>query len=706
MLSKFSFTLGVFIAASILLSGCGGGSSSTTTMPSVSVTASATSVDATDAVKLSATVTNDVNNGGVTWTVSGGGTLSSTTTSAATYTAPAATVAAQSVTVTATSIADAAASNSVTLTIPALLDITTTDAQLTGTAGTEFSVQLAASGGIAPYKWTVDSSSTLPTGWSLSSSGLLTGPSAAPYWSGAFDLTVDVADSGTATPLTASAPHAVTVTPTESAAHNSYLSGTWVCSINGGLNVSGEVSGPRWAELTSFQADGKGNITSGVIDQNSRVLASAATGTLTGSYSIGSDNNGLLTANIVWGGGATGGGPTITNSYAIALNNLAGPTATRARLVEVDDVGEGVSPSSQHSAGICYPATTSDFTDSTLDGNFAYNMDGETSSGAPQAHVGRFTASSGQITNGVSDGFILPTTTDDSYTFTGSYTVPDPTTGRFTETLNLSNSQTATQDVGYIVNSTQIYRLATVVNGGLLTGSVNPQTKSSFTDASLSGTIVSYGSGRAYSNGSVSGYDSWVEQGSADGAGNFTINQIYGNTNGGFGSVSGAEPAAAVSFDQNNLGRATFTPRAGGLGYLYFTGNNNALELDLNTGNGYLETGYFNAQTQTTFTDAAVAGDYLFGEATVATPGLTSQGEFDLDSAGHVTGGLSTGGVGYFAFDQPQSLAYQWDPLATAYGGLLIGSGSEEDSCVVNTSTRIICIVNDSPQAANFILLQ
>jgi len=85
-----------------LLVGCGGSSKPA----SVAVTASATTVDATDSVTLTAAVTNDKNSAGVNWTVSGGGTLSSQTTTGATYTAPAASSSALTVTVTATSIAD------------------------------------------------------------------------------------------------------------------------------------------------------------------------------------------------------------------------------------------------------------------------------------------------------------------------------------------------------------------------------------------------------------------------------------------------------------------------------------------------------------------------------------------------------------------------------------------------------------------------
>ena len=88
----------ISMIAAINLSGCGGSSSPV----SVAVTASAATVDATDAVTLTATVTNDRTPGGVTWSVSGGGALSGQTTTSATYTAPAATSSAQTVTVTAT----------------------------------------------------------------------------------------------------------------------------------------------------------------------------------------------------------------------------------------------------------------------------------------------------------------------------------------------------------------------------------------------------------------------------------------------------------------------------------------------------------------------------------------------------------------------------------------------------------------------------
>jgi hypothetical protein len=195
------------------ISGCGGSSKS----PSVAVTASAITVDPTDTVTLTAAVTNDKNTSGtadgVSWAVSGGGTLSGATTTSATYTAPAATSSTQTVTVTATSIADTSKTASVTLTVPAKLTVTTTSSQLSATVGTAFSQQLAASTAISPNKWSLATGSTLPTGWNLSSTGLLTGPAPTAGQAGTFDFTTDVADSGTPTAQTTSAALTLTINP-------------------------------------------------------------------------------------------------------------------------------------------------------------------------------------------------------------------------------------------------------------------------------------------------------------------------------------------------------------------------------------------------------------------------------------------------------------------------------------------------------------
>ncbi|HWG21772.1 MAG TPA: putative Ig domain-containing protein [Terracidiphilus sp.] len=152
---------------------------------------------------------NDKNAAGVSWSVSGGGALSSTTTTGATYTAPAATKSGLTVTVTATSVADSTKTGTATITVPAMPTVSTTSDKLTGTVGAAFSVSLQGSGGISPYKnWVVSTTgSALPACLTLSSAGVLattsgTAPMAA--CAGTYtNLIFTYSDSGTPTPLTA-----------------------------------------------------------------------------------------------------------------------------------------------------------------------------------------------------------------------------------------------------------------------------------------------------------------------------------------------------------------------------------------------------------------------------------------------------------------------------------------------------------------------
>jgi hypothetical protein len=202
--SKKLVSLCILSIALFSLIGCGGSSAK----PSVSVSATPTTVDATDTANLTATVANDKNSAGVSWTVSGGGTLSSTTTTAAKYTAPSASSSAVTVTVTATSIADTTKTATATITVPAAPAVTT-GALVAGTVGTAYSGTLAASGGIPPFTWTL-TSGTLPAGINMNAAGVLSGtPTAAGV--GTTNLTFKVTDSGTATAMSATATLGLTI---------------------------------------------------------------------------------------------------------------------------------------------------------------------------------------------------------------------------------------------------------------------------------------------------------------------------------------------------------------------------------------------------------------------------------------------------------------------------------------------------------------
>ena len=173
----------------------------------VEVQASETTLDPTDSTKLVATVKNDRNRAGVTWSVSGGGTLAYASNAEVIYIAPAPSSSAHTVTVTATSIADRAKSASATITVPAEVEITTKRLE-SGSVGTPYSQSLTASGGIPPYTWQLKQG-PLPSCLALtasSSEGSIGGTPVASCAGNFSNLILQVTDSGKQHALSAKTP--------------------------------------------------------------------------------------------------------------------------------------------------------------------------------------------------------------------------------------------------------------------------------------------------------------------------------------------------------------------------------------------------------------------------------------------------------------------------------------------------------------------
>ena len=126
--------------------------------------------------------------------ISSAGVISGTPTAAGSF----------SVTVQATDSAQLTATKAYSVTVAAALTITTATLP-GGTVGTPYSQTLAASGGTAPFTWSV-STGALPTGLTLSAAGSLTGT---PTAAGTFTFTIQVAD---ATRATATKSFTITVT--------------------------------------------------------------------------------------------------------------------------------------------------------------------------------------------------------------------------------------------------------------------------------------------------------------------------------------------------------------------------------------------------------------------------------------------------------------------------------------------------------------
>ncbi|MGB9236006.1 MAG: Ig domain-containing protein, partial [Terriglobales bacterium] len=209
----------LLIALVSLLVGCG---ASTPPPIAVSLSSSSSAIDQAQTATITASVKNDSKSAGVTWTLSGQGSLGNQSTSAVTYTAPNPVTAAFTATITATSISDASKAASTAITVNPMPGITTQSVSQ-ATAGNSYSATINGSGGSSPFTWSI-SSGALPTGLSLGSStsnsvnisGMPTGP-------GSSSVTIMVKDATGATAsqqltITVKAPAPLTITTTSLAA--------------------------------------------------------------------------------------------------------------------------------------------------------------------------------------------------------------------------------------------------------------------------------------------------------------------------------------------------------------------------------------------------------------------------------------------------------------------------------------------------------
>jgi hypothetical protein len=572
--------------------------------------------------------------------------------------------------------AAAGTSAPVTITINPSLKLTTT-ALPSGTAGNAYSGPITVTGGVPGYSWTVTGLPASFTYFNTSDSTLtITGT---PASSGAIPIQVLVEDTtgASAGPVA----YTINIAAGPNGAGNANLSGRYVCLFQGNIYTDGT----RWATAASFQADGQGHFLTGIFDTNSYDIGSAS-GTVTGSYSIGPDNNGMASIRTVLTNGAAG---IQTTHWAVALSSAAQP-AGHFRMVEADDLG--TLPSYQQGSANCYQATSSAFAASTISGaSFAFALDGEDSKGNLKSSGGVFSASSGNTASGNIDSALGGNATVQSSAFTATYTTPDPATGRFTMALKGAGSSTGF--TVYIIDANRMFVLDKTSNDGEQAGNMRTQQQTSYSGASINGPFVLYMRGAEFnSSGSTpSGYYAHIFEGAGDGAGNMAINQSYTNDAGVYSADQSNGDPTSLSFDFAHPGRATLSSSSGTT-YLYLFNTGSAFEMSV-ADNGSLDSGWLESQTQTTFTYAALAGTYLLGEMprlSGLSPG--SVGEYSLTGSGAINGTVTVSGRETLSWDQATNMTYSWNTAAPCTGTFLVASGSENQaSCAAISATKIVC---------------
>ncbi len=235
------------------------GCSSSTAPIAVTLSAAPTAIDGGQTSAITATVANDSKNAGVTWGSVSSGSLSGTSTTVATYTAAIVTTQTP-VTVTATSITDTSKSGSVQITVNPLPAISTTTPPGPAASGQGYTYTLAATGGTAPFTWSV--TPALPAGLSLApSSGVVSGTptqSSASNSSYTFKVT-DATGAFETQPfsIAVSAPPALSVTTASlpgATVGTAYAAPNLTQSGGVGPYTWALVSGPSWLSVSSSGA--------------------------------------------------------------------------------------------------------------------------------------------------------------------------------------------------------------------------------------------------------------------------------------------------------------------------------------------------------------------------------------------------------------------------------------------------------------------
>jgi hypothetical protein len=152
----------LFSVASIFLGGCG------SAVPiSIALSSSSKQTDQGQSIGITATLMNSTR--GVTWSLSGPGSLSGQASSSVTYSAPPSVSSSQMATVTATSVADVTKTASMQITVNPPPQISPLQSLPSGTTGTPYNQTIAVTGGSPPFSWSLQIGA-VPNGLSLNPS--------------------------------------------------------------------------------------------------------------------------------------------------------------------------------------------------------------------------------------------------------------------------------------------------------------------------------------------------------------------------------------------------------------------------------------------------------------------------------------------------------------------------------------------------------
>lgn len=487
----------LMIAAAIILPACGGGGHNPPPPPVISVAitspASAPTIQQGQSVSnITASVTNDSANKGVTWSLSGAGSLSAQTSTTVTYNAPASVNSNIVVTVTATSVSDNTKSGSITITV------TPAAANNNGALSGQYAFLVSgfddATGDRFAYigSFTANGSGTITAG--IEDQNL---PSSVSTFAIQGSYTVGTDNRGT---MTLGTPGAVSIKFAFSlGAFNSGVATKLdVIEFDDSNGTSGR-RGSGVAYLQNAAAFSTASITGPYafqfIGQDSTagtrlvdIGSFTATGSTTVTGSFDSNDNGSFTTNTAFLASLTAGAATATNGRVAFAETSGGSdthvwyivSATHVLSMETDAEG-----SSGLICGEILQQTSTSFTNSALTGNVVLYTTGLSSTSGNsyvQAGVLNFNSlsSNGSISLDTNDGGAQNTiSTPFTYVVAGTgETFLTPSTGTPLDLFLIDTNKAFVMDEGSLVNAGMLEAQAagpfnnTFVNGSYFDGLV------------------------------------------------------------------------------------------------------------------------------------------------------------------------------------------------------------------------------------------
>jgi len=479
-----------------------------------------------------------------------------------------------------------------------------------GDVAVGYTASLVASGGVAPYTWSI-TSGQLPSGLKLNSAnGTITG---IPILSTTANFAVQVEDTNS----TKSAPQTLSIVINPgSAITNTLFSGAYSFLFHGfdsGGNV--EIAG-------NVTSSGTGTVF-GTLDSNRSggTLGIFTGSTVRGTYSVGSDGRGTMQFITTNSKGAMS-----TTNYLLAEDS-----GGNFHMIENDTIG---SPQT-HGSGIMKPVVGGALGGSFFSGNYVFELDGQDNQGKTEVIVGVVHADGvSQVTPGmfdVNDGG----TYSPAVAVTGNFSVGTSNDkGLLDLTYQIPNSaQVTAQYTFYFVSANDIFLMAvdpTDATHPRLGGELMLQQATAVFDATaLNGVSVATASGLDDSNATVLA-------GLLTANGTSGVGVSYDQNDGGTVSLGNSATGTYIA-DPSTNGRMAFTGLGPRFAAAYLTAPNQGILIGSDASVSY---GLLQAQTTPPFSSTSILGGYtLSAEMTLDPAALNITGQLDsLTGSGSMTG--------------------------------------------------------------------